>query len=166
MGERTRKTAKMNDFILAEASFAKRNWSFRFFEEKKQTIGLFICEAYGGSERIRTSETFLPTRFRVVRLQPLGHASTSYSITILSLICTVICNCPSDHDVASNYSKVPSSSLNYKDVFSWLLITNHLSPKNRLERLSWRHRPYFKKPLMICDSACLRDKPSVISFVS
>lgn len=33
---------------------------------------------YGGSERIRTSETFLPTRFRVVRLQPLGHASVFY----------------------------------------------------------------------------------------
>jgi len=38
MGERTRKTAKMNDFILAEASFAKRNWSFRFFEEKNRPL--------------------------------------------------------------------------------------------------------------------------------
>lgn len=38
----------------------------------------------GGSERIRTSETLLPTRFRVVRLQPLGHASTSYLIIFKS----------------------------------------------------------------------------------
>ena len=43
---------------------------------KKRPKGLFYF--HGGSERIRTSETFRPTRFRVVRLQPLGHASTSY----------------------------------------------------------------------------------------
>ena len=50
-----------------------KKWAFRLF---------FILP--GGSERIRTSETLLPTRFRVVRLQPLGHASTSNLITITS----------------------------------------------------------------------------------
>ena len=35
-----------------------------------------VTRRCGGSERIRTSETVNPpTRFRVVRLQPLGHAS-------------------------------------------------------------------------------------------
>ena len=34
---------------------------------------------FGGDERIRTFETLLPTRFRVVRLQPLGHISTHHS---------------------------------------------------------------------------------------
>lgn len=41
-----------------------------------------ISKKNGGSERIRTSETLLPTRFRVVRLQPLGHASTSNTIIL------------------------------------------------------------------------------------
>ena len=38
----------------------------------------------GGSERIRTSETLLLTRFRVVRLQPLGHASTVNYIKVIA----------------------------------------------------------------------------------
>ena len=49
---------------------------------KNNPVGSFLLP--GGSERIRTSETLLPTRFRVVRLQPLGHASTSHSITPFS----------------------------------------------------------------------------------
>ncbi len=35
-------------------------------------MGLF----HGGDERIRTSDTLPHTRFRVVRLQPLGHISS------------------------------------------------------------------------------------------
>ena len=53
-------------------------------ERSDKRIQLFYVfrKEHGGSERIRTSETLRgPTRFRVVRLQPLGHASAvNYTI--------------------------------------------------------------------------------------
>ena len=53
-------------------------FKFQLKKIKRLYRVFFDSDIYGGSERIRTSETFRPTRFRVVRLQPLGHASTSY----------------------------------------------------------------------------------------
>ena len=63
-------------FSLASSSGPTYDSHPLAYKNKKRPKGLFYF--YGGSERIRTSETFRPTRFRVVRLQPLGHASTSY----------------------------------------------------------------------------------------
>ena len=73
--------------LVREASNLKQsetrnNYIPRFLRNKNNPVGSFLLP--GGSERIRTSETLLPTRFRVVRLQPLGHASTSHSITPFS----------------------------------------------------------------------------------
>ncbi len=52
--------------------------TFRLSGERSNRLSYFSI--IGGRERIRTSERVNPvTRFRVVRLQPLGHSSTTNS---------------------------------------------------------------------------------------
>ncbi len=51
-------------------------------------MGLF----HGGSEGIRTPDSVTYTRFRVVRLQPLGHASIPIILACLDILGKVCYN--------------------------------------------------------------------------
>ena len=68
--------------FFSQKKWRKRRDSHRALARSESVRNGFWSS--GGSERIRTFETVNPpTRFRVVRLQPLGHASTYNYITSL-----------------------------------------------------------------------------------